>query len=258
MFKMNASRKLTPEELDAIAEIRKRIASKKWIEVVEDNKLNSDMFLIRYARASKFNFDRAEKMIKYYADSLRCEKPDPITLLQTVFPDDFTDYVRGYVGGRDYEGRPVVMLPEAGRKWNLKKIIQNGGEHMFIKYIHKVGLTIEAEILERDADYGICVIDVGEIPYANYFHRRSVEVLVELVRHMEKCAPEVIKRVYFVNAPKLWIALFAAVQAVITIKADIIIFDCNMNSWKTKLREIFPEDGICPEFGGTCANYTLV
>ncbi|CAG7732680.1 unnamed protein product [Allacma fusca] len=255
MINMHASQKLTPTELDAVTEIRKMIASKHWIE---DSKLNSDMFLVRYARASKFNLDKAEKMIKYYVDYIRNQKEDPVTLMKTIFPQDFTVHFKGYVGGRDYEGRPIIMFPEAGTRWNLRKVIQTGREQMFINYVHKVGLTIEAEILERDADYGICVADVGNIPYAHYFHRRSVEVLVELVRHMEKSAPGVVKKVYFVNAPKLWIALFSAVQTIITIGAEVIIYDSNENNWRAKLLEVIPEDGICPEFGGTCTNYTIV
>ena len=63
------------------------------------------------------------------------------------------------------------MIPEAG-KWNLRKAILSGREEMFIAYFYKVALVIETEILKRDADYGICVVDVSNIPYANYFHRR--------------------------------------------------------------------------------------
>ena len=68
------------------------------------------MFFVRYLRASKFNMEKAEKMIRYYVDYIHSQKEKPENLLKTIFPGDFSESFKSYIGGHDNEGRPRKKL----------------------------------------------------------------------------------------------------------------------------------------------------
>jgi hypothetical protein len=225
------------------------------IDFFKDYYLRSNNFLLRYLLAADFKLEKAEKIIEVY---LEVQEKYRTHLTRTMtFPGDFSDKFSTYVGGKDYQGRPIAMIPHCGR-WNIKECIQNGREEMFVQYVLKVALTFEEMVLKRDSDYGILVGDVSNMAYGNYFHKRTLEVVLHLISMVEKIAPGIIQKVYFVNAPKIWVSVFNALRALITINADIYVMDSNEKKWKAALREVIPEDGICPEFGGTCKDLVTV
>jgi hypothetical protein len=66
----------------------------------------------------------------------------------------------------------VVMIP-AFREWNLTHVVSSGQGEIFLRFFHTIGLAVEAELLKRDADYAIMVVDVANIPYSHFLHRQS-------------------------------------------------------------------------------------
>ena len=71
-------------------------------------------------------------------------------------------------------------------------------------------------------------------------------------------SPGIIRKVYFVNAPKMFVALFNTIRSLVTVRADIIALDSNEKKWRATLKEFIPEDGICEHFGGTCKDYIVI
>lgn len=51
---------------------------------------------------------------------------------------------------------------------------------------------------------------------------------------------------------------FNTVRKFVKITGEIYVKDSNEEKWKAELREHFNEDGLCPEFGGTCDNFVLM
>ncbi|CAG7826341.1 unnamed protein product, partial [Allacma fusca] len=108
---------------------------------------------------------------------------------------------------------------------NVKKVVQRGDEDMFIRYVMKIAAVFERTILERDSDYGILVCDESNIAYGNYLHKRTLEVILKMVTLVENISPGIIKKVYYMNAPKMLIAFFKIIRSVLTINVETFTFD---------------------------------
>ena len=44
-------------------------------------------------------------------------------------------------------------------------------------------------------------------------------------------------------------------RSFVKITGEIYMMDSNEEKWKSELRKYFNEDGISPEFGGTCKDF---
>ncbi|CAG7732681.1 unnamed protein product [Allacma fusca] len=251
-MKITSKKCFTEVEVEAIEKFRNRLTE---LNVLEDYKLRSDHFMLRYLRAADFDQDKAQKTIENYLEVL--DQYNTKEIMKEKFPKDFSDQFETYIGGSDRDGRPIAMIPHGGL-WNIKKAIQRGEEDMFVRYVMKVATVFERAVLERDSDYGILVCDVSNIAYGNYFHKRTLEVLLKLVNMVEDISPGIIKKVYYVNAPKMLVAFFKTIRSLVTLNAEIFALDTNETKWKASLSEFIPEHGICCHFGGTCTEYTIV
>lgn len=235
----------TTQEIEAIEALREQLVPRG---LIPERKLHSDHFLLRYLKANSFNMDKTEKMIEKYSEETKEYKFDQLADME--FPKEFSDKFMSFVGGSDREGRPIAMIPQGGL-WNIKEAIQNGQEEMFIRYVLKMTSTMEKMIIERNVDCGVLVCDLSNVSYGNYFHKRTLEVLITLIRLLENCAPRLFGKVYLVNASKLACAMVSTIKRMVTLSTEINVMDSNEKKWKTCLDEIIPEEGISPHFGGS-------
>jgi len=248
---MSAYKGLTAEQMKLVDQFKSRLQALN----VEEFKLDSSNFVMRYLKTNKFNLDKAEDNVHEYLMALK--KYNAKEVIDAKFPQDFTDQFTTYIGGHDNEGRPIAMIPHGGM-WNIKKAIQSGKEELFVRYVLKVAANFERTVLQRDAAYGILICDCSDIHYGNYFHKRTIEVLLSLVNMFDDIAPGIVGKVYFVNAPKMFVALFNTVRSLVTVRADIVAMDSNEKKWRAALSEVIPEDGICEHFGGSLKDYLTV
>ena len=75
-----------------------------------------------------------------------------------------------------------------------------------------------------------------------------------VVNMLESISPGCIRRVYFINAPRMFVALFNTIRKLVTVRADIYAMDSNEKKWKQTLSEFIPEKGLIKEFGGNCTS----
>ena len=97
---MAAYKGLTAEQLKIVDQFRSRLESLN----VEEFKLQSSNFVMRYLHASKFNLDKAEDNVHEYLMALK--KYNAKEVIDAKFPSEFTDNFTTYIGGGDNEGRP--------------------------------------------------------------------------------------------------------------------------------------------------------
>ena len=83
-------------------------------------KLDNDQFMVRYYRAGGSNLEKAEKMLKFYAEY--CKDVNAESLYTEKFPIDFKDQYFAYVGGHDRDGRPSKLRICREKPFNIKLI----------------------------------------------------------------------------------------------------------------------------------------
>ena len=101
---MSAYKGLTAEQMKLVDQFKSRLQALN----VEEFKLDSSNFVMRYLKTNKFNLDKAEDNVHEYLMALK--KYNAKEVIDAKFPQEFAEQFTTYIGGHDNEGRPSKQM----------------------------------------------------------------------------------------------------------------------------------------------------
>ncbi|CAG7834807.1 unnamed protein product [Allacma fusca] len=225
----------------------------RWIRGEQD----SDMFLLRWIRARENNLDHAEDMLRkslFWRKENNLDSWKQPANLKTDLPYEIVGY--------DQNNCPVVMIQ--GGRWDFKKLVADGQRQDFLNFKQ----SIYEEILETmrgkttpegvPVTQGIFIIDLN----CSSFSQMSFQVLgmmKEDGQRFEANYPEILKNLYFINAPWFLNMVMNIMKTIVSAKTvgKINVFPSDPTKWMPVLQEIVPLEILPVVYGGKNADSKL-
>ncbi|KAF6023796.1 hypothetical protein EB796_017898 [Bugula neritina] len=205
---------LTKKESSKLLEFKSRVADIKKPELWDED---TDLFLRRWLIARNWNIDKAEVMLRKsmeYRKKINCD-----TLLTDYKPPEVLEkYFVGGICGYDKEGSPVWI--DVFPLLDVKDVSGNCGVHN--KCVNVLSLVM-------------CL---------------GIECFKEIVAAFEDNYPEVLRRVYIINAPRIFVLAYNMVKNVLTARTTGKIHMLGSN-WKESLLDVMDADQLPVYYGGT-------
>ncbi|XP_021946698.1 SEC14-like protein 2 isoform X2 [Folsomia candida] len=234
---------------------------------LDEERLSSDMYLLRWLRAREMNPQKAALMLRTSMKWRQENKVDQV--LHEIIDQDISDLIGGFFQAFDKFGRPVVALP--GGEWDVRKPLDDGRKPELIRFLI-MSLEIFEETLKMIYKYGYpnqtpmiitkftVIFDLKHFTYAKFAHKRSVEALLDLVKIYEANYPETLGRCLIINSPRIFSMLFAIVKPFLSENTvnKISIFDSNEANWKKAVEEVIDPSQLPIRYGGRVENPALM
>ncbi|CAL8144981.1 unnamed protein product [Orchesella dallaii] len=211
-------------------------------KVVQDLGQN-DVVLIRFLRARDYDLDNAETMLRNAVEWRKEIGVD--NYLKWTFPPNYYSYLKYQIFGKDYNGVPICWLSVG--KWPVKQLVEKEETEQVSRYIY----TIMEKSVQKTAECGTpgyLIIDMDGLTYTQATHIPSLKIAFHVFQKLEQCYPEIIAKMWIINAP--WIFSFAwnfvkGVFAQRTLE-KITIFGCK-EEWHAEFLRMIPRESIVPE-----------
>jgi len=204
------SKTLTEEQASTLAQFR---------GVIKDCKLHdpSDVYLLRWLIARDFNIKKAEDMLRASVDWRK--KNNVNSLLDYKPPEVLEKYLPTGRVGLDKSNYPVWVV-RYGRT-DMKGLLLSTKKKDYINY------TIS--LMEKDINYirtyperhnlsptevfkSTMILDMTDFGIQHITHKPTLDASVQYIQFYEANYPEVLRRMFIVNAPKLFGILFNLVK----------------------------------------------
>jgi len=250
LLKMSA--KFNTTEVEKLAELRKRIGDKLVRDYQKD-----DEFLIKWLRARSMNVDQAEKMLTNHLEWRKTNEIDGIEEREE-FPEKYRSKFPYAVCGQDADGCPLIIFP-AGRH-DIKTILETETVASVTRLNILMMEKIYALMRENSKKVGkpvtqvLEIMDFEGIDYAQMTSKKYLELMMESQKVFNDNYPEMIKKAFVVNAPKVFAVIFNVMKPLIPKETldKIEIFGSDKSQWKAAIAEAgLPLDIIPPHWGGT-------
>nr|CAH0109544.1 unnamed protein product [Daphnia galeata] len=214
---------------------------KQFREAVKDCKLpeSDDVYLLRWLVARDFDLAKAEKMIRNSMEWRRKYKVD--TVLQDYkSPEVLTKYfASGYTG----------ILLSAKKRDYLMHVIE---------VVEKTFLTVRnnPKKFKKSSDsiaQSTVIFDMAGFSMRHVTFKPALDTAIQLVQLYEGNYPELLRRVYVINAPKIFSVLYSMLKPFMheKTKNKIQIFGHDSKQWRTAIQEDFDPEELPACYGGT-------
>ncbi|XP_046633868.1 SEC14-like protein 2 isoform X1 [Daphnia pulicaria] len=235
-----------------------QVALDQFRNEVKDCQLkdSSDEYLLKWLKAQVFDVGRAEKMLRQSLEWRRESGADEI--LQTyVQKEVFTNYFSvGLVGIDKFDGPVFVcVIGRVDIKGLLLSVTHKEFSNFTTWMCETFALAINQEI-ERTGKRTTqltLMLDFEHFSMRQMASKQVVEALLEMIRTYLINYPNSFRRIFVVNAPKVFHLLFALVKPILS-PADIPkikIFGNDKNEWASALLEEIDAEYVPSYYGGT-------
>ncbi|XP_057372740.1 SEC14-like protein 2 [Daphnia carinata] len=230
----------------------------KFRNIVKELKLkdSSDEYLHKWLIVQDFNVARAEDMLRQSLEWRRVNGADDI--LDTYTP---IEVLRNYFSlgqvGIDKFDCPVFACA-FGRIdiKGLRLCLTNKEYNNFVTWLFEtIALAIKKQI-ERTGKRTIQMIfifDFEHFSMKQLASKLAVETILDIVKRLLANYPNIFRRVFIINAPRIFPMLFAMVKPLIPASdfPKIKIFSADKNEWLSALLEEIDADQFPSFYGGT-------
>ncbi|XP_045172153.2 SEC14-like protein 2 isoform X1 [Mercenaria mercenaria] len=211
-----------------------------------------DYYLLRWLRARDFDEKKAEKMLR---DALQWrQEMGADTILEDYQPIEVLEkYRTGGILGRDKSGCPIYIDPYGliDMKGLLRSVKKQDILKKFVQVMESVG-----KICEEESKKNGCQLDTMTIIYdlkglgLKHMSKESVDMYLAIVDASESRYPEVLRRAFVINSPKIFPIIWSIVRPFLHENTANKVVVLSGNYKEALLKEISP-DQLPACYGGT-------
>ncbi|EFX85496.1 hypothetical protein DAPPUDRAFT_300430 [Daphnia pulex] len=235
-----------------------RIALKKFKGNVEDCKLAdpSDEYLLTWLVARNFDVAQSEKMLRRSLEWREENSIDGI-LHQWKPPKVLLEYYPMKVVGHDKCYNPLWIKGFGQADW--RGLLHSVNKRDFLRYVCYIAEQGSEEfrkcsqLAQRPITSSTFIIDMEELSMKQIAHRPLRDIGLEAIKVLEANYPEVIRKVFIINAPKLFTMVFSIVKPFLhQMTLDKInIFGFDKKEWSAALLKEIDAEQLPAQYGGT-------
>ncbi|EDV96418.1 SEC14-like protein 2 [Drosophila grimshawi] len=200
---------------------------------------HDDYFLLRWLRARKWNIEAAEKMLKASLKTRAMWNVDNIEKWDA--PQALREYLPYGIMGYDNEGSPVIVCPfHTFDMWGMLHCVTR---FEFQKYLVLILERLTKLAYEQSLKHGwkarqlVVFFDCESMNLKQFAWRPAAECVISSVKEYEGNFPELLKRCYIINAPKLFSVAFNIVKKFLdeNTTSKIHIYKTGSDKWQQQL-----------------------
>jgi len=223
----------------------------KLQDVIDDSYREERLF--RFLKARNFDVNLAEKMLR---NDISWRKEMGVgTLLDTYTPPEvLTRYYPAGVSGQDKDGSPVLIF-HAGN-CDLKGTLQSVSADQYIMHTIWVFEKIvkELESKSHDANQPLkkvtVLFDLENLDMKLLFWMPALTLVQQLVQIYEAHNPDMLKKLFVINAPMLFSMAFAVIKPFLSEVTLAKISVYGYSDWSQPLHEAVEKSELPTHWGG--------
>ncbi|XP_044732366.1 SEC14-like protein 2 [Chrysoperla carnea] len=225
----------------------------KFKRVVHDVKKphHDDYFLVRWLRARNWNVEDAEKMLR---DSLKWrEKWEVDTKLANGWkaPEQLIKYYPSGLAGHDKDGAPLIVIPFL--ELDIYGLLHTASKEDMIRHTIQL-LEYYLDLAAKSGENKVMgIIDLEGFRLRDFTYKPAAEFAISLIQIYEQNYPEILKKCFIINAPKVFAIAFSIVKNFLNdyTLSKIQIYKADPKKWKPALLEHISADQLPEIYGGT-------
>ncbi|KAL4223180.1 hypothetical protein ACF0H5_016652 [Mactra antiquata] len=236
---------LSPQQEETLGKFREAVK-----DVVKPTQ--GDQFLLRWLRARYFDLKKSEAMLR---EAVKWRKE----IGADTILDDYKEleviekYRTGGILGFDKTGCPIYIDPYGlvDMKGLLRSVKKQDIMRKFVHVMETVDKICDEESKKKDMLIGelTLIYDLKEIGMRQ-LSKESIDMYLAIVDAAEKYYPEVLKRVFVINSPKIFPLIWSIVRPLLhenTAKKVVVL----TNHYKEALKKEIDIDQLPACYGGT-------
>ncbi|OXA58587.1 Patellin-4 [Folsomia candida] len=203
--------------------------------------MQTDIYLIKWLRASKLNLKAAREMI---ISNLRWRETNR---MDTILEEDFSEFENDFPAsttGTDYEGRPLSIIDSSS--WDVRKAVVTGKGDQLMRYGYRLMETGVQRVYEAQRRHE------NVTQATTLMNMKGISLYVNFVLAFEHHYPGMAHRVVLINTPASFEIVLAAVRPVMSkeTREALVIFGTNKQQWRRYILSMVPPDQLDHQFGG--------
>lgn len=237
----------TPEKEVALVEFRLKLK-----DIATEKQLKNDIYCKRWLIARQFNVDQAVEMFKN-SMSLREKMEADKLIAEYTPPEVISKFMTGGDVGHDKEGsvlriEPWGYLDMKGIMYSTKKSDLEKSKLLQCEK-HLVDLEAMSEKLGKPCTGLTVVFDMDNVG-SKHMWKPGLDMYLYLVQVLEDNYPEMMKRLFVINAPTLFPVLYKLVKPLLSEDMKNKIFVLG-SDFKDTLMEYIDAEELPAYLGGT-------
>ncbi|CAG7834013.1 unnamed protein product [Allacma fusca] len=252
----SAPNMITPEESRLLPEFKSLLQDLNfdWYD-------GHDLSLLKWLRARDLDMDKAEKMLRKSSDWRKKNQIESI--LSYEFPTDMTKEFPFQISGIDSEGCFIVVVPFG--QWDFRKFSESGKKHLVLTYVDYLLELLVTVLKKRSCPasvilQAVIILDYDGFSLRQITSKQNVEMLIQILSQIESNRPEMLKRAYIINAPRVFEMAYKLFKPLISARtlSKAYIYGPNASEWKSGLLSTIPHGSLPSYYGGSnssCSNY---
>ncbi|KAI9561416.1 hypothetical protein GHT06_012373 [Daphnia sinensis] len=238
-----------------------RATLKQFREAVKDCKLpaqSDDVYLLRWLVARDFDLAKSEKMLR---NSMEWRKNNRIDTIIEDFksPEVLTKYFGvGHIGADKYKNYAVVVRYGA---LDLKGILLSVKRKDYLTHAIKIVEQSIVAARNNPAKYipspttisqSTVIIDMAGFSMRHITYKPALDTAMQMLQLNEANYPEFLRRVFVINAPKIFSILYSLAKPFMHEKTrnKVRIYGHDADQWKAALLEDFDPEELPACYGG--------
>ncbi|XP_057372014.1 SEC14-like protein 2 [Daphnia carinata] len=219
----------------------------------------NDDYLLRWLIARDFDLIRAEKMLRDSMEWRRHFKVDGM-LDNYKAPEVLARYFTGGHIGVDKQKNYLIAIRYGAM--DLKGILRSAKKRDYL--MHVIGIAERCVISMRnnpdkfkqspDAISQLTIIfDMDGFSMRHITYKPGIDTVLQLLQVYEANYPELLRRVFVINAPKVFAVLYSMMKPLMHEKTanKVHVFSNNSDQWKAALLEDIDPQELPACYGGT-------
>lgn len=215
---------------------------------------HDDYFLLRWLRARNFNVSQAESMLR---ENLQWRKQNSVdTILDDYEPTEvLKKYYPGGLIGHDKEGCPLWIIPFGYT--DIKGLFYSVKKSDFVKHIIQQlevsaqDMAVQSEMMGKVIEMHSFIFDLDNFNLKQIAWKPALDMIISLVTMYEDNYPEMLKKAYVVNAPKVYPFIFNMVKPFLSEETAKKIHVFGKDNWKCALLQDIDPGELPEHWGGT-------
>ncbi|XP_074643835.1 SEC14-like protein 2 [Tubulanus polymorphus] len=222
-------------------------------DILREDQIRDDHFLLKWLRARDFDLKKSEKMIRHSMEWRRQIGADTI-LDDYQIPEVIQKYYTGGMCGFDNEGCPVWIDPFGhidlkGLCYSARKIdIIKSKVHVIETLL--VVMNEQTEKLGKKIDQIVLIFDIDQFGMKHLW-KPGVDVFNELITMFEDHYPETLKVSYCINSPSIFPVAYKLVRPFLSDNTAKKIRVYGRKGWKECLLNEIDAEELPVFWGGT-------
>ncbi|XP_057673680.1 SEC14-like protein 1 isoform X2 [Corythoichthys intestinalis] len=242
---------LTPLQESCLIRLR------HWLQETHKGKIPKDHHVLRFLRATDFNFDKARELL---CQSLTWRKKYQVDYVLDSWerPQLLQDYYTGGWHHNDKDGRPLYIL-RLGHM-DTKGLMRSLTEEVLVRQVVAINEEGLRRCEENTTTFGqpiscwTCLVDLEGLNMRHLW-RPGLKALFRIIEVVEANYPETLGRLLMLKAPRIFPVLWALVSPLINenTRKKFLVYAANDYQGPGGLLD-YVEQKFIPDFlGGDCA-----